>query len=71
MKELSFEELEKLIEEKKHDRTWSRVVGFYYKLTGEEHLTKPEKWRVLNSLVKALMKRGYLLSNEVILKLLR
>lgn len=62
--------LSNIIYENKNDNSWSKLIGYYYKVTQAKSEDITEHMNTLNSLNKSLNKKGYKLSREVIISLL-
>lgn len=66
----SVKTLNNIIYEKRNDNSWSKLIGYYYKVTQSKSEDITEHMNALNSLNKSLTKKGYKLSREVIISLL-
>jgi len=68
MKEIDFEELEKILNENRADVSWARILGFYRKIRESKDMY--ERVKHIFSLVKALHKKGYMMDAECIKRLI-
>lgn len=66
----SVEYLDNLIQENKTDTRWSKLIGFYNKVTQKKSEDMREHMSAVISLHDSLYKKGYKLSREVMLSLL-